>query len=74
MQQNNEMEGSGQLMAMMGASFLGGNNQLQGFIKKWIDRAMMIWSYIKMLRQLISDLCLVLFLWIVLTAIKTLIV
>jgi len=71
---NNGMEGGGQLMAMMGASFLGGGAQINDFIKKWTERITMIWSYIKMIRQLISDLCLILFLWIVFTAIKTLIV
>ena len=43
------------------------------FIGKWIERGKIAWNYIKMIRQLISDLCLVLFLWIILTAIKSLI-
>lgn len=65
------MGGSGGLMAMMGAGMFGGGQATQSMITKWIDRAMMLWSYVKMIRKLISDLCLVLFLWIILTLIKT---
>ena len=67
------MGGGGQMIATMGAGFLGGGQEMSKRIKKWIDRGFMAWSYIKMIRQLISDLCLVLFLWIALTMIKTLI-
>jgi len=74
---NDGMSGGGQLMTMfgagIGASLLGGGSQMSQMIQTWISRISMIWNYIKMLRQIMSDLCLVLFLWITIICVKRLV-
>jgi len=70
------MNAAGPLLSMfglgIGASLLGASGgEMMQRIQTWMHRMTMIWNYIKMLRQMMSDLCVVLFLWIILTAAKS---